>query len=106
MALSYFCGGCPHDIALAHGVNDEEVLKSVWDVVDAVNLTTSMNIKFPACHDEQRKIAAASKAKTKIGLSNCVGPIDGLLIWTHKPSKKCFEFGKTKFFVVRKRSLD
>jgi hypothetical protein len=89
MALIYFCGGCPNDIAVYHGVNDKEVLKSVWEVVDAVNMTRLMDIKFPNCHDEQKQIvvAAGFKAKSKIGLSNCVGTIDGILIWMHKPSK-------------------
>jgi hypothetical protein len=108
MALRYFCGGCPHDIAVCHGVNDKEFLKSVWDVVDAVNMTRLMDIKFPKCHDEQRKITAGFKAKSKIGLTNCVGAIDGILIWTHKPSKadvKEIGFGESKFFCGRKKKF-
>ena len=108
MALRYFCGGDPHDIGLAHGVNGtNEVFKSVWFVVDAINLTNSMNIKFPTSHEDQRRIAAGFKAKSRIGLSNCVGAIDGLLIWIHKPTKTDIEdnigFGETKFFCGRKK---
>mmetsp|Transcript_13429 Transcript_13429/g.25216 ORF Transcript_13429/g.25216 Transcript_13429/m.25216 type:complete len:487 (+) Transcript_13429:1058-2518(+) len=108
MALRYFCGGDPQDIGLAHGVNGTtEVLKSVWFVVDAVNLTSSMNIKFPVSHDEQRRIAAGFKAKSRIGLANCVGAIDGLLIWIHKPTKVDVKdnigFGESKFFCGRKK---
>jgi hypothetical protein len=70
MALRYFCGGDPQDIGLAHSVNGTtEVLKSVWFVVDAVNLTCSMNIKFPVSHDAQWQIAAGFKAKSQIGLA-------------------------------------
>mmetsp|Transcript_5526 Transcript_5526/g.7065 ORF Transcript_5526/g.7065 Transcript_5526/m.7065 type:complete len:146 (-) Transcript_5526:808-1245(-) len=56
MALRYFCGGHPKDIGLTHGVSGTtEVLKSVWYVVDAVNRTSSMNIKFPTSHEDQKK---------------------------------------------------
>lgn len=110
MALRYFCGGDPHDIGSNHGVNGtNEVLKSVWMVVDAVNLTPSMNIKFPTSHAEQRIIAEGFQRKSRIGLSNCVGAIDGLLIWIHKPSKvdilKNIKFGAKKFFCGRKKKF-
>jgi hypothetical protein len=56
-------------------------------VVDAVNMTNGMNIKFSATHEEQRNVALGFKAKSRIGLSNCVGAINGLLIWIHRPTK-------------------
>lgn len=109
MALRYFCGGCPHDIALAHGVHAKEVLKSVWYVVDAVNMTNSMSIKFPSTHDEQKEVAKGFNTKSKIGISNCVDAIDGLLIWISKPTKTDVEnnigFGETKFFCGRKKKF-
>lgn len=107
MALRYFCGGCPFDIGMAHGVNSNEVLKSAWMVVDAVNMTQGMNIKFPATHEEQMNVALGFKAKSRIGLSNCVGAVDGLLIWIHKPTKRDIlmniGFGAKKFFCGRKK---
>lgn len=108
MALRYFSGGDPKDIGHTHGVNNTvEVMKSVWYVVDAVNKTTSLDIKFPSSHEEQRKIASEFKAKSRIGLWNCVGAIDGLLIWIHKPSKidikENIGFGPKKFFCGRKK---
>jgi hypothetical protein len=47
---------------MCHGVNDRG-FKSVWEVADAVNMTRLVDIKFPTCHEEQRKIAAGFKAK-------------------------------------------
>jgi len=108
MALRYFCGGDPKDIGLTHGVNNTtEVMKSVWNVVDAVNATSSMDIKFPKSHEEQKRVAEGFRCKSRIGLGNCVGAIDGLLIWIHKPTstdiKDNIGFGPKKFFCGRKK---
>jgi hypothetical protein len=111
MALRYFCGGDPKDIGHTHGVsNTVEVLKSVWYVVDAVNSTTSMDIKFPMSHVEQHRVAAGFKSKSRIGLSNCVGAIDGLLVWIHKPTtidvQDNIGFGPKKLLLLEgRRSL-
>lgn len=110
MALQYFCGGDPKDIGHTHGVsNTVEVLKSVWYVVDAVNSTTSMDIKFPTSHVKQRRVAVGFKSKSRIGLSNCVGAIDGSLVWIHKPTAIDIEdnigFGPKKFFCGRKKKF-
>lgn len=108
MALRYFSGGDPKDIGHTHGVNNTTVvMQSVWNVVDAINLTKSLDINFPSSHEEQRKIALEFQRKSKIGLWNCVGAIDGLLIWINKPSKIDLEenigFGPKKFFCGRKK---
>ena len=109
MALRYFAGGCPYDIALAHGTSHGEVLKSVWDVVDAVNNTRELNITFPTTYDEQRKVAEGFRQKSKAGFNNCVGAVDGILIWIHKPSDDDIEdnigFGAKKFFCGRKKKF-
>ena len=58
---------------------------------------------------KQRQVALEFKAKPRIGLQNCVGAIDGLLIWIHKPSKvdilNNIGFGPKKFFCGRKKNL-
>jgi len=46
--------------------------------------------------------------KSSIGLNNCVGALDGILIWTNKPGKKDLSnvgFGPKKFFVEGSTSL-
>ena len=45
-------------------------------------------IDFPTDHDEQRKIASGLQAKSSVGFNNCAGAVDGLLIWTSKPTMK------------------
>lgn len=80
MALRYFAGGDPLDIAHYHCVHSNEVLRSVWFVVDAIHNSPQMNIKFPESHQEQLRMAAGFTTKSSIDISNCVGAIDGILI--------------------------
>jgi hypothetical protein len=105
MAFRYFAGGDPLDIASVHCVGDDAPLKSVWLVVDAIHKLDGLKIKFPVSHREQLKIAAGFKAKSAINIDCCVGAIDGILIWIHKPSDdflKEFKVGPAKFFSGRK----
>ena len=104
MALRYFAGGDPTDIADIHGVHDNEVLNSVWEVVDAIHKTPALDIKFPESEFEQAEIARGFKRKSSIGIDCCVGAIDGILIWIHKPSDSdanSIGFGPVKFFCGR-----
>ena len=105
MALRYFAGGDPLDIADRHMVGDGEPLRSVWFVVDAIHAVDGLKIKFPTSHREQVKIARGFKAKSAINIDSCVGAIDGILIWIHKPSEaflEKFKVGPAKFFSGRK----
>jgi hypothetical protein len=105
MAFRYFAGGDPLDIANVHSVGDDAPLKSVWLVVDAIHKLDRLKIKFPVCHREQLKIARGFKAKSAINIDCCVGAIDGILIWIHKPSDdflKEFKVSPAKFFSGRK----
>lgn len=105
MAIRYFSGGDPLDIADVHGVSDNEVGNSVWNVVDAIHKSTELDIQFPDCHHAQTKIMLGFRSKSKIGIDCCVGAIDGILIWMSKPNardQKVLKFGPTKFFCGRK----
>lgn len=105
MALRYFAGGDPLDIAEVHGVADGEVVTSAWDVVDAIHKSSELDIKFPESHAEQMEIAQGFKAKSQIGIDCCVGTIDGMLVWLNKPNtndQQVIGFGPTKFFCGRK----
>lgn len=54
-----------------------------------------MAIKYPTTEEEQRKIARGFQRKsTRAHFDCCAGAIDGILIWTHKPTLK--ECEKTK----------
>ena len=57
---------------------------------------------------EQEKIAQGFKKKSWVGFDNCVGCIDGMLVWINKPSKKSLMqtmVGPKIFFVVGRRNL-
>ena len=53
-------------------------------------------------------MAKGFKAKSKAKFSNCVGCIDGMLVWTNKPNKNSAKeagFGVAKFFCGRKKKF-
>ncbi|EJK56513.1 hypothetical protein THAOC_23584, partial [Thalassiosira oceanica] len=80
--------------------------QAFWEVVDAIHQTSSLDIKFPESRFEQAEIARGFKRKSSIGIDCCVGAIDGILIWIHKPSDSDAEsigFGPIKFFCGRKK---
>jgi DDE superfamily endonuclease len=104
MAIRYFAGGAPPDIALVHGVGLSDVYKSVWMVVDAVHKCPDLAINFPVNHDDQKHIADEFMAISKAGFDNCVGAIDGMLIWIHMPTKaQAGEVGGGKYYCGRKK---
>ena len=109
IALCWFAGGSVYDIMLVHGVSYVEIYKSVWKVVDDVNETVSLDIKFPKNHEIQKKIARGFQAKSQVDFLACVGALDGILIWIEKSNEESCEeaqCGPKKFFVGEKRSLD
>ena len=86
MAIRFFAGGDPLDIAEMHGVGEDEPMTSVWDVVDAIHKASELDIKFPETHMEQTESMLQFKEKSSIDIDCCVGAIDGMLIWMNKPS--------------------
>eukprot|EP00956_Cyclotella_meneghiniana_P017339 scaffold28153_cov22-Cyclotella_meneghiniana.AAC.4 len=80
--LMYFSGGDPFDIAEVHGVGDDEVVRSTWDVVDAIHNSPELDITFPETHEEQMDCTMGFKAKSRININCCVGCIDGMMVWT------------------------
>jgi hypothetical protein len=94
------------DIALVHGVSHSKVFDSLWLVVDAINKEPELAILFPESHATQLELAGEFKKKIQAGFSNCMGAIDGILIWIHKPSKQdtmIMKCGPAKFFCSRKK---
>jgi hypothetical protein len=104
IALHFFAGGCPYDLMVSHGVGYSSVFASVWGVVDAVNNCPDLSINFPSVN-EQLTISRGFKAMSGAGFDKVIGAIDGILIWTHKPSRKeCVETvcGEKSFLCHRK----
>ena len=87
MALRWMAGGDKYDIAPNHGVHPNEVMKSVWEVCDAVNSCDRLAIKFPDTYEKQSEIAAGFKRKSRANFDSCVGCVDCMLVWMDKPDK-------------------
>ena len=88
-----------------YGVSHTSILDSVWCVVEAVNQLHEFHIEHPKSATEQKKIAKEFEEKSEVGFSNCAGCIDGILIWTHKPTEKDAakaKVGRKKFVCGRK----
>ena len=74
-------------------------------MVDAVNQLPNFHVEYPRSRAEQMKIAKGFEEKSEVGFSNCACCIDGLLIWTHKPSEedaKKAGVGRKNFLCGRK----
>ena len=107
-ALRYFAGGSPYDIMTTYQIGHTDVMLSIWYVVHAINAHPDLKIKYPSSHDEQRAIANGFQKVSAAGFDCCAGAIDGILIWTHKPSEEdCKSVGcnSGKFFCGRKHKF-
>ena len=75
-------------------------------IMDMINLCPSLAIKFPS-RLKQREFAEEFERKSSAGFNNCIGCIDGILVWTNKPSKLYLlaaKLGAKKFFCGRKKN--
>lgn len=107
-ALRYFAGGSAYDLMAKYGISHSSVLESVWYVVDAINSLEEFFIEYPSDHSIQQKIADDFRSASGVDFANCVGAVDGILIWIHKPSKVDSEksgIGMKKLFCGRKKKF-
>ena len=89
-------------------ISYSEVLKSVWVVVDAINHCPQFHISYPSSLEEQCRIAAEFYSASTPKFRNCAGAIDGILIWTEKPSlaeAKSVGVDQKKFLCGRKHKF-
>ena len=86
IAIRFFAGGDLYDLMISHGVSMTSIYASVWQVVDAINSNNDLAIEFPKDHAVQRRIADGFRKKSQVDFGGCVGAIDGMLVWTTKPS--------------------
>jgi hypothetical protein len=109
VAIPFFAGGEGCDISVMFGISQSSLFNCIDIVVDGINGCEEMDITFPLDHTKQGKIARRFRGKLPLaGFSTCVGCIDGILIWMHKPRKAdCKEAGveETKFFCGRKHKF-
>ena len=107
-ALCLFAGGSAYDLATTYGISVRKAYSSLGLVIDAINETDELTIKFPTDHQEQLKIAQDFQQKSTPGFAVCVGALDGMLVWMEKPTDKECEISKVnskKFHCARKVSL-
>ena len=92
--LRKFVGGSLYDFATTFEVSVTVVNYSMNWVIDAVDRCKQLDIQFPEEHSEQKKITEESKNKSTAGVSNCVGDLNGLLIWIEKQrEEQCTRVG-------------
>ena len=60
----------------------------MWVIMDAINNCLRFEISYPTSLEEHRNIAVGFEAASIPDINNCVGAIDGILIWMLKPSHK------------------
>ena len=105
VALRYFTGGSYLDITISHRIGKTDIYHSIWAVVHATNRCPRLQFQFPATVAECQEIAVDFTFRSKAGLDNCVGCIDGMLLWIVKPfPKECEKVGvdSGKFYCSQK----
>lgn len=106
-AIRYFSGGSTYDIMLMLGMSHSSVYESIWGVVDCVNQCSALSFSFPS-PEEQKDIAEGFQERSSAGFDVVVGAVDGMLVWTKKPSRKecrAMECGESQFFCDRKKKF-
>ena len=104
-ALRFFAGGSYLDITISHGIGKTDVYRSVWVVVHATNSCKDLEFHFPMTHEQCKQVAEGFAVRSKAGFNNCIGCIDGMLLWMEKPNaNECQKVGvdSGKFFCGRK----
>ena len=96
------------DITISHAIGKIDVYCSVWSVIHATNQCPSLQFKFPTTVAECKEVAEEFMFQSQAGFNNCVGCIDGMLVWTEKPlSTQCDKAGvdSGKFFADGRPSM-
>jgi hypothetical protein len=57
VAIRYFAGGSPYDIALVHGISHTDVFRCVWTLVDAVNNCPELAFGYPSAWSGESRMA-------------------------------------------------
>ena len=67
IAIRYFAGGSPFDLMTSHGVGYSDVYRSIWIIVDMINICPNLSIKFPS-RFKQREFAREFETKSSVGI--------------------------------------
>ena len=77
MALRLFAGRDKADIGLVYGVHANEPCRATWKIVNLVNSSDELKIKFPS-HEEQKIIAKGFRNKSTVKFGNCDRCVDDM----------------------------
>ena len=105
MAIRWMASGDKLYIAPNHGVEWNEVMKSIWEVVDKMSCCESLKHRFPSDCSEQQRNTDFFEKKSGAIFSNYIGFVDGMLIWIEKSSEMAIDgtvLGSNKYFCGRK----
>lgn len=105
ISLRYCAGGSPYDLFPLFGTGYTSVFMCLWSTVRAIHACPELKIRFPSSHAEQRKIARGFQKKSKARFYCCIGCLDGMLVWTDKPTEEECEkmkCGAKRFMCGRK----
>ena len=103
--LFFFAGGSAYDIFPLFGIGHSSLFRCIWAIVHEINEILDMRIDFPQEHFKQQQIAHGFMKKCTPQFNCCVGCINGMLVWTEKPTEhncavmKC---GPMRFMCGRK----
>ena len=104
-ALRFFAGGSYLDITISHAFGKTDIYHSVWSVIHAANQCPSLQFKFLTTVAECKEVAEEFTFRSQAGFNNCVGCIDGMLVWTKKPLSSQYDkvgVDSGKFFCGQK----
>jgi DDE superfamily endonuclease len=85
-----------------------DVSKSTWICVEAIRQCKQFDIAYPTCHIAQQAIAQGFNEKSAANFKCCAGALDGLLIWTNRPTESDAVLAKCsigKFFSGREHKF-
>jgi len=86
MALRYLGGGSYPDICAAFGVATARIYNCLWEVIDAVNATASLDFNFmPGDPVWRRQTAQGFNRSRKTPFDNVLGAIDGIAVDQEQP---------------------
>jgi len=86
LALRYLGGGSYVDICAVFGVHPATLYRSLWEVIDAINATPSLDLDFQlSCHQRRLDYARGFQRRRGSPFGNVIGALDGMAVRQEQP---------------------
>jgi len=96
--LRWLAGGSYLDMCDIAGISRSSFCRVVWRTITAIVLAPQLEMRFPTTSEAVTKaVAGFSKISTECVINNCVSVIDGYLLRTTTPPKRCVSNVKSFF---------